>query len=66
MRLAGVRPFGRRVGHAGEAGAPIGLAVAMPSPGEDPEGIEESDAAAIAEAAGFRPGDDSIALWLRD
>jgi hypothetical protein len=46
---------------AGEAGAPIGLAVAMPSPGEDPEGIEESDAAAIAVELGERRAESGLA-----
>jgi histidinol-phosphatase (PHP family) len=45
-----------------------GEAISFGSDAHRPEdlGAGLSDAAAIAKAAGFRPGDDPIALWLRD
>jgi hypothetical protein len=46
---------------AGEAGTSLGLAVAMPSPGEDAEGIEEGDAVAITDQLVERRAESGLA-----
>jgi histidinol-phosphatase (PHP family) len=44
-----------------------GEAISFGSDAHRPEDLAAglSDAAAVAEAAGFRPGDDPVELWLR-